>query len=83
MFTCFEMGITAVSMVGGLVNARLIFDMKGTSGPVMILNRILPKKAISSPHRSIGAPIAVYTRTETPGGAGSMCPRVRDRNAAG
>lgn len=80
MFMYFVSGITAVSTAGGLVNAIVNLDTKGTSGPVTILNRILPDNAVSSPRTvKAGASMAARIPIVTPGGQVSILPRSFER----
>lgn len=61
--------MTPVSIVGTLVKAMVTLEMKGISGDVKILNRILPDTAVNSALISTAALIPVLNRIPIPGGA--------------
>lgn len=82
IFKCFDKGITPVSILGTLVKAIVAFEIKGNSGEVKILNRILPERAVSSALTSKGALRAVWKRMAKPGGV-DLALRLVTREATG
>lgn len=68
IFKCLDKGMTPVSIFGTLVKAIVALEIKGNSGEVKSLKRILPDKAVNSPFTSNGALRAVWNRIAKPGG---------------
>lgn len=66
---CFDIGITPVSIEGGLRKETVTLETKGISGEVRILKRSLPLNLVSSALISTGALRPVLNRMAIPGGA--------------
>lgn len=81
-FKCFDIGITPVSIEGGLINETVTFETKGISGEVRILKRSLPLNLVSSALISTGALRPVLNRMAIPGGAPWML-RTEEEDATG